>query len=53
VECHNKHRHLFAAVTRIKLAEVPAALKYILWDSRAQQIISVEEYRKQTQGLTP
>jgi omega-6 fatty acid desaturase (delta-12 desaturase) len=50
VECHNKHRYLFAAVTRIKLAEVPAALKYILWDSRAQQIISVDEYRKQMQG---
>lgn len=47
VECHNEYRQLFSAVTRVKLAEVPGALKYILWDRRAQQIISVEEYRQQ------
>jgi len=47
VGCHNEYRHLFSEVTRIKLSQVPEALKYILWDARAQQIISVAEYLKQ------
>jgi omega-6 fatty acid desaturase (delta-12 desaturase) len=47
IGCHNEDRHLFADVTRVKLSQVPNALKYILWDTRAQQIISVAEYRQQ------
>ena len=47
VECHNEYRHLFSDVTRIKLTHVHRALKYILWDSSAQRIISVAEYRQQ------
>jgi acyl-lipid omega-6 desaturase (Delta-12 desaturase) len=50
-ECHDRYQHLFGAVTRVKLAHVHAALKYILWDSRAQQIISVSEYREQLGAL--
>jgi len=46
-QCHNEHRHLFSAVTRVNLAEVRGALAYILWDNRARQIISVAEYREQ------
>ncbi len=46
VRCHNQYRALFADVTRVKLSEVPRALKYILWDERAQRIISVEEFRQ-------
>ena len=52
-ECHDRYQHLFGAVTRVKLAHVSAALKYILWDSRAQQIISVAEYREQLGALAP
>jgi omega-6 fatty acid desaturase (delta-12 desaturase) len=47
VACHNQYRHLFPDVTRLTLAHVAAALKYILWDTRARQIISVAEYRQQ------
>lgn len=47
VECHNESQHLFPDVTRVKLSQVHNALKCILWDTRAQQIISVAEYRQQ------
>jgi acyl-lipid omega-6 desaturase (Delta-12 desaturase) len=47
IKCHDEYRHLFTEVTRVKLVHVHASLKCILWDTRAQQIISVEEYRQQ------
>lgn len=47
IGCHDAHRQLFTAVTRLKLAQVCGSLKYILWDIRAQQLISVAEYRQQ------
>ena len=49
IGCHNDFQHLFANVSRVKLSRVPKALKYILWDRRAQRIISVAEYRLQIQ----
>lgn len=48
VECHNGYRHLFTEVRNVRLSEVSAALKCILWDKRAQRIISIGEYRLQT-----
>jgi len=48
VKCHYDYQHLFPDVTRVKLSQVHNALKCILWDTRAQQIISVAEYREQT-----
>ncbi len=47
VKCHDDNRELFASVTRIKLSKVLEASKCILWDTRAQRIISVAEYRSQ------
>jgi acyl-lipid omega-6 desaturase (Delta-12 desaturase) len=47
IGCHAAHQQLFSAVTRVKLVHVGAALKYILWDTRARQLISVAEYRQQ------
>jgi acyl-lipid omega-6 desaturase (Delta-12 desaturase) len=47
ISCHAAYQQLFSAVTRLKLAHVCGALKYILWDTRAQQLISVAEYRQQ------
>lgn len=47
INCHNEYRDLFSRVPRIKLWQVPRSLKYILWDTRAQRIISVAEYRQQ------
>ena len=47
ISCHDEYQHLFSDVTRVKLSQVPKALKYILWDKRAQRIISVAEYGQQ------
>jgi omega-6 fatty acid desaturase (delta-12 desaturase) len=46
-KCHDDLRDLFSEVTRLKLLHVHKALKFILWDSRAQRIISVAEYQQQ------
>jgi len=46
-DCHDSNEQLFSSVTRLKLAQVCGALKYILWDTRARQLISVAEYRQQ------
>jgi acyl-lipid omega-6 desaturase (Delta-12 desaturase) len=43
-KCHEEYQHLFPRVTRVRLCEVLAALKCILWDKRRQRIISVTEY---------
>jgi omega-6 fatty acid desaturase (delta-12 desaturase) len=48
IKCHNEYRELFSDVTRVKLFQIHKALKYILWDTRAQRIISVAEYQLQT-----
>jgi omega-6 fatty acid desaturase (delta-12 desaturase) len=45
VACHNSHQHLFSDVRRLRLSDVRHALKCILWDTRAQRIITVAEYR--------
>ena len=47
IECHDQHRELFTDVTRVNLFQIPQALKYILWDTRTQRIISVAEYNRQ------
>ena len=48
VKCHNEFEHLFVDVTRVKLSQFHSALKCILWDTRAQRIISVLEYQRQS-----
>jgi len=46
-ECHAENQQLFSAVTRVRLSEIPKALSYILWDTRARRIISVAEFESQ------
>lgn len=46
VKCHEEYEHLFSRVTRVRLGEVLGALKCILWDRQAQQIISIAEYQQ-------
>jgi omega-6 fatty acid desaturase (delta-12 desaturase) len=41
--CHKEHELLFASVTRVRLREIPAALKHVLWDLKARRLISVAE----------
>jgi acyl-lipid omega-6 desaturase (Delta-12 desaturase) len=48
--CHAESAHLFVDVTRVKLSEVHGAFKCILWDERAQRIISVLEYHSLRQS---
>jgi acyl-lipid omega-6 desaturase (Delta-12 desaturase) len=43
-ECHANNAELFVDVPRIQLHEVPAAAGCILWDKRAERIISFREY---------
>jgi omega-6 fatty acid desaturase (delta-12 desaturase) len=50
VQCHNEYLHLFPDVTRVKLSQIHGALRCILWDTYAQQIISVAEHRAQIRG---
>jgi omega-6 fatty acid desaturase (delta-12 desaturase) len=50
IQCHDAYQDLFGQVTRLKLADVPGSLMYILWDIRARQLISVAEYREQLIG---
>lgn len=45
--CHAEYQHLFTSVTRVRLGQVPAALKCVLWDTRARRIVSVAEYLEQ------
>jgi omega-6 fatty acid desaturase (delta-12 desaturase) len=42
--CHRENEALFTGVRRVTLAQVLPSLKYLLWDQRAQRIISVAEY---------
>jgi acyl-lipid omega-6 desaturase (Delta-12 desaturase) len=46
--CHNEYEHLFVGVRRIRLWEIPAALKCVLWDTRARRIVSVTEPARQS-----
>lgn len=43
-ECHREYAHLFTDVPRIRLSEIPHALEYILWDTRARRLVSVAEF---------
>jgi omega-6 fatty acid desaturase (delta-12 desaturase) len=41
--CHREHELLFESVTRVRLREIPAALKHVLWDLKARRLVSVAE----------
>ena len=45
-ECHDEYGGLFRGVTRMRLGQVPAALKYILWDTTNQRLVSVAELQR-------
>lgn len=48
VACHVENEHLFTDVKRLRLADIGASLKFILWDTRLRRIISVADH--QTRG---
>lgn len=41
--CHKEFEHLFSGVRRVRLLEIPSALKTILWDLPARRLVSVAE----------
>jgi omega-6 fatty acid desaturase (delta-12 desaturase) len=42
---HRDNRHLFERVRRVRLTEIAAAVRYILWDISAQKLVSVRQYQ--------
>ena len=46
--CHYEYEHSFTDVTRIGLAQIPGALKCILWDTQARRIVSIAGYQQQS-----
>lgn len=49
-ECHERNAHLFTDVRRIRLAEVPGHLKYLLWDRDAGRIVSFVDHDRRRAG---
>jgi len=45
VACHEEFAHLFVEVRRIGLAQIPAALRCMLWDAPGGRIVSLAEAR--------
>jgi omega-6 fatty acid desaturase (delta-12 desaturase) len=43
VACHHANPGLFAAIPRIRLSQVPASLKCLLWDRSARRIIPLSK----------
>lgn len=43
--CQDQYQSLFSNVTRVRLHEVPGAVKCILWDQSTRRIISVAEHQ--------
>jgi acyl-lipid omega-6 desaturase (Delta-12 desaturase) len=50
VDCHREYAHLFDDVRRVMPSQILPTLKCILWDTRAQKIISIGEYEKQARA---
>ena len=49
--CHREHEQLFSTVQRVGLFEIPSALKHILWDTSARQLVTVAEAMQQDAAL--
>ena len=41
--CHAEYPQLFGTVKRLTLADITASLKFVLWDTQARRLISVDE----------
>jgi acyl-lipid omega-6 desaturase (Delta-12 desaturase) len=44
--CHQANSHLLASIKTLRMRDMPVCSKYILWDSDANRLISVEAFRK-------
>lgn len=43
VACHREYQHLFDSVPRVRLSQVPAALKCLLWDRSSERIVPLSK----------
>lgn len=44
VECHKRYSHLFTGVIRITPSQILKSLRCILWDTRTERIVSLDDY---------
>ncbi len=47
---HNENTHLFEGVRRIKLTGITDAMRYILWDTAGQKLVSLQQYETTKAG---
>lgn len=50
--CHRENADLFTQVRRLRLRDVPASLRCLLWDQRAQRIVSFAEFERHRAAVT-
>jgi acyl-lipid omega-6 desaturase (Delta-12 desaturase) len=48
-DCHKEYETLFSDVTRLRVSQIPSALKCILWNTQTGRIISINEYEQTLQ----
>jgi omega-6 fatty acid desaturase (delta-12 desaturase) len=53
IACHEENSALFEDVKRIRLAEIPQSLKFILWDTASRRLVSVAEFEKNLSTSSP
>lgn len=46
--CHEANRHLLTQVRTIKISEMLACSKFILWDAQSDRLVSIATFRQQT-----
>jgi acyl-lipid omega-6 desaturase (Delta-12 desaturase) len=46
LDCHKEYESLFTDVTRLRVSQVPSALKCILWNTKEARIISIAQYEQ-------
>jgi omega-6 fatty acid desaturase (delta-12 desaturase) len=49
--CHNKNRHLLSKVTTLRIGDMPACSKLILWDSDSNSLVSIASFRQAAQKV--
>jgi omega-6 fatty acid desaturase (delta-12 desaturase) len=47
--CHNANLHLLGEIKTLHLRDLPTCAKYILWDAEAGTLVSIAEFRRQSQ----
>lgn len=52
VKCHEENAELFVDVPRLRLSQVPASLRCILWDPGAERIVSIDEYEAGVRSMS-